>query len=58
MPGRIRNRICAALLAALLLFAAPAGAGYATLRPGSSGEDVLRLQRALISLGYTVTADG
>lgn len=31
---------------------------YTTLRPGMAGDNVLRLQRKLIALGYTLTATG
>ncbi len=63
MPGFhqkiLKRRFCAALLCGALLFSAlPAGAGYATLRPGARGDDVLRMQQALIALGYDLKADG
>ncbi len=58
MPGKNRNRLCSLLLAAALLIPAPAGAAYATLRPGAMGQEVEQMQDALTSLGYTVGAYG
>ena len=47
MPGKNRNRLCSLLLAAALLIPAPAGAAYATLRPGATGQEVEQMQDAL-----------
>ena len=58
MPGKNRNRLCSLLLAAVLLIPAPAGAAYATLRPGTTGQEVEQMQDALTSLGYTVGTYG
>ncbi len=53
----VRRAICL-LACAMLLLPNIALGGYATLRPGARGEDVLRMQQALSSLGYALKPDG
>lgn len=54
------KRLITALLAVFLLLecVAAGAAGYAALRPGARGDEVVRLQEALRSLGYSLTVDG
>ena len=58
MPGTFRKKFFAGLLSAALLFTVPAGAKYATLRPGATGQNVRDMQAALVSLGYSPSTDG
>ena len=51
------KRLLSLLLAALIIYST-ASAGYATLRTGDKGQDVLTMQTALIQLGYQIAADG
>ena len=58
MPGTYKRKFLALLLAASLLAAVPA-AGYTTLRPGASGNEVKQMQQALKNQGYfTGVVDG
>ena len=53
-----KYRIFALLLCLAFLLPIAAQAYYASIRPGTQGQQVLALQQALTSLGYPVTADG
>ncbi len=53
-----RFRIFAFLLCLTFLLPIAAQAFYASIRPGTQGQQVLALQQALTSLGYPVAADG
>lgn len=52
------SALCVTVILLITLFSPAASADYATLRQGSSGSDVLSMQYALKTLGYTITVDG
>lgn len=52
------KRFLPILFLLLFLLAANAALAYTTLEKGSTGAEVIRMQQALATLGYTVGADG
>ncbi len=54
----VKNKILPIVLILLLLLQSIAMAQYATLEQGATGDAVRKMQEALQSLGYQVTADG